>query len=201
MKVICLVASFILLLLLGDVQAQSIHTTQPKNEIGLSVFGVLNINKRSFNIYNQHWFNGVMYKRHFKNNAIRVGVEYFAENESFHREGMYGTYAGNYKFYSMEYRVGYQRAFPIRKFVVYLSLDVAGLHQKTRNTGEYSGKLYSSTYEINSAGILPGLGLQYKITKQFSVTAETGLNYFTRSYNNDVTISPLKSLSFNYHFK
>lgn len=201
MKVICLVASFVLLLLLGDVQAQSIHTTQPKNEIGLSVFGLLNRDKRSSNIYNQHWFNGVMYKRHFKNNAIRVGVEYFTENESFHREGMYGTYAGSYKFYSLEYRVGYQRAFPIRKFVVYLSLDVAGLHQKTRSKGEYSGKPYSSMYEINSAGILPGLGLQYKVNKHFSITAETGLNYFTRSYNNDVTITPLKSLSFNYHFR
>lgn len=201
MKGIYIVACLVLSLLLSDVQAQSLHTTQPKNEIGLSVFGLLNRDKRSSNIYNQHWFNGVMYKRHFKNNAIRLGVEYFTENESYHREGMYGTHSGNYKFYSLEYRVGYQRAFPIRKFVVYLSLDVAGLHQKTRNTGEYSGKLYSSTYEINSAGILPGFGLQYKITKHFSVTAETGLNYFTRSYNNEVTISPLKSLSFNYHFR
>lgn len=201
MKGIYIVACLVLSLLLSDLQAQSLHTTQPKNEIGLSVFGVINRYKRSFNIYEQHWFNGIMYKRHFKNNAIRGGVEYFAENESFHREGMYGTHSGSYKFYSMEYRVGYQRAFPIRKFVVYLSLDVAGLHQKTRNTGEYSGKLYSSIYEINSAGILPGFGLQYKITKQFSVTAEAGLNYFTGSYNNDVTISPLKSLSFNYHFK
>lgn len=201
MKGIYIVACLVLSLLLSDLQAQSLHTTQPKNEIGLSVFGLLNRDKRSFNIYNQHWFNGVMYKRHFKNNAIRVGVEYFAENESFHRKEMYGTYAGNYKFYSLEYRIGYQRAFPIRKFVVYLSLDVAGLHQKTLSKAEYSGKPYSSTYEINSAGILPGLGLQYKITKHFSVTAETGLNYFTSSYNNEVTISPLKSLSFNYHFK
>jgi hypothetical protein len=201
MKKIAALLTLVLLLLLNDLKAQNSGNTQPKNELGVSVFGVLNRYKRSLDIYQQHWFNGIMYKRHFGKNAIRVGVEYFTEKESYNQEVMYRTQSGSYKFYSLEYRVGYQRTFPIRKFVVYLSLDVAGLHQKTRSKGEYSGKLYSSTYEINSAGILPGLGLQYKITKQFSVTAETGLNYFTRSYNNEVTITPLKSLSFNYHFR
>jgi hypothetical protein len=201
MKKIAALLTIVLLLLLNDLKAQNLGNTQPKNELGVSVFGILSRYKRSSGIYHQHCFNGVMYKHHFKNNAIRVGVEYFAENESFYREGIYGKHSGNNKFYSLEYRVGYQRAFPIRKFVVYLSLDIAGLHQKTQSKGEYSGKLYSGTNEINSAGILPGLGLQYKITKHFSVTAETGLNYFTRSYNNDLTISPLKSLSFNYHFR
>ena len=121
MKKIAALLTLVLLLLLNDLKAQNSGNTQPKNELGVSVFGVLNRYKRSLDIYQQHWFNGIMYKRHFGKNAIRVGVEYFTEKESYNQEVMYRTQSGSYKFYSLEYRVGYQRTFPIRKFVVYLS--------------------------------------------------------------------------------
>lgn len=173
-----------------------------RNEIGLSLFGVLSHYKQVNRGHHEpRWLNGLVYKRHFGNNAVRVGVEYFSNSYTYNHIYSNPPMVSWNKNASLEFRIGYERSSTYKRFTLYGALDVAVLHQTIESSWKDASQNVSSfNHEGSAVGILPGMGIKYRLTPYLSVSAETSLNYYTNSYHNELTLNPLKMLSVNYHF-
>jgi len=192
-----------------------------KHEIGINLYNItevkhdyyLTLNKKFF--FNHSFVNGIMYKRHWGKNAIRVGFDYYYSKISKEVSSKYHSSKNEGKSDIGEFRIGYERKMTTSKLQPYFSIDlsitygnVKGIYGGTNLGGWYAEHPYD--IRVEELGIAPSIGLQYHAWDQFSFSIEINVSFvdYYHKSNNDsylyegvkIYYNPLRLLSVNYHF-
>jgi hypothetical protein len=187
------------------------------NEIGINLYNILNLKPNTSSRIYQNVFNGLMYKRHCRKNALRISVDFFHYNYSY-----YVKPGGGYPWYSKddsktligELRLGYEHSFTLKKLRPFIALDALVQYGQTIGKSEglgdfppYEGWNSNYTYRFIKYGVAPAIGLKYRPIYRLSFTVELNLNivYSSASQNFykgiNIYFNPLRLLSVNYHFR
>lgn len=182
-----------------EIQTPKANTeTQPKNEFGMNLFSVTNIDlgndlyggKGPINKIGPYYSlqvappSGIYYKHHLGKNCLRISFDYFQNAVS---ETQYYTWTNtNYIGYTYsgvkkdaQIKLGYQRSFCSKRFQPFIFLDFIF------NYGKYDGNEINNVYgeflipynhnfslESFQYGGAAGGGLKILICKQVSLTYE-----------------------------
>lgn len=196
--------------------AQDIQSSESfqMNEIGINFFSV--IHNKQFGLFHHSLGNGLIYKKYWHNNALRIGLDLFHYNFKYGIEGdpFYALDSGS----SIigEFRAGYQRNLSITKLQPYLASDVILSFSKSKwiheGAGDFPPYFYYEERSIRNSeiGIAPTIGLRFRPTNSISFTIESNVAltyYFRKDLKNSVVeteircyLNPLRSFSINYHF-
>jgi len=192
-----------------------------KHEIGINLYNItevkhdyyLTINKKFF--FNHSFVNGILYKRHWGKEAIRVGFDYYYSKISIEESSKYHRYKNEGKSKIGEFRIGYERKMTDSKLQPYFSFDLIiifgnlkGIDGSTNWGGGYAEHPYD--IRVEELGFAPSIGLQYHAWDQFSFSIEINASfvYYHHSSKNGSQVyegmkiyyNPLRLLSVNYHF-
>ncbi|MCD4679426.1 MAG: hypothetical protein K8S00_03465 [Bacteroidales bacterium] len=188
------------------------------HEIGINLYNITE-HKQQFYLNklsdNHNFVNGIMYKRHYGKNAIRVGFYYYYSKFSIEESGQNYYYKNEGQNNFGEFRIGYERKITTSKLQPYFALDLSitfgnmtGISGSESYMWWYTESPY--TIRIDDLGISPSIGLKYQAVDRFSFSIETSVNivYYHHKYMNSVYIdegaiiylNPLQLLSMNYHF-
>lgn len=192
-----------------------------RDEIGLNVY---NVNEVLFNfnamraVYQQNHVNGLMYKHHFDKFSLRAGFDYlqYSYNYQYGESGMMGYEHNSGNSRTTDLRAGAEKVLIGRKLQVYSAIDLLFSSARYAGTDEGQGDFpgpykYDYAFHSQALGISTTVGLKFRPFRHFSVSAETSLSliyYQTKQQagprSNDsgpaLIKSPLRLLSFNYHF-
>ena len=140
--------------------------------INLSSFGIDYYDRPVFRIW-----NGVTVKRKHKSFAIRMGAEYFFK--TYHKHDLYYTlHAPSYEGKLNEFilKLGIEKRMISVKFVsLYGALDLFGSRQYSDLEiigGGYKWYNENRKQTVYSFGIVPVLGLEFKLKNNFSLITE-----------------------------
>jgi hypothetical protein len=164
--------------------------------------------------------HGVLAKYHFDRYSLRAGFDYSEYNYKYlsgDPDYYYSLNSG--KSFGKHFRVGIEKALVKRRVQVYVSGDLIFATEQFNGISEGRGDFiwwgYKDAYRLkmNSFGISPSLGLKYRPLRHFSISLETSVSllyYQSRPQGNgykinygsstDILFSPVRLLSFNYHF-
>ena len=186
------------------------------NEIGINIFN-LPINRSPYlkdRLNKMNFVNGVLYKRHFNKNAIRLGFNYFYSK--FDIDNGHYKYEGKGK--HGELKLGYERILTSRKLQVYFATDIIFGNGNSKGVSQSRGVIFSNPipYNIHSKKLSfgPSIGLKYPIINKFSLNLETNINWafyknnnlldpdnsFNNRWFNTLRFNPIQMISLNYNF-
>ena len=203
------------------INPDSIKTYDLKNEIGINIASITNQTEYissgiNYNVkYNI--CNGILYKRHFCKNAIRVGFDFydfkFKDDSSTNMND-----ASHYTYYIIEghyfmgtVRLGYERILSMTKEQPFFAVDLSMSYGNGKNTS--TGYYFSHSYEvqdfnITEIGIEPVIGVRYQFIQRLSLTIEINAKLYYVWTGSEVghhskllfAFNPVRMFSFNFHF-
>lgn len=220
-----LLVLFCLTTYLADVSGQDVNETtlatdkkvRGENEIGINLFSVLNLTRSSKEYFVQiNYVNGLLFKRAWNKNAIRVGFDYNYRTSNWESGGTYQYVKGHDQQFVGKLRLGYERRFTLRKVQPFAFSDVSLSYGQTKGTsggwGDWTPIYSESSFDIRTTEILldHGIGLKYRPISRLSVSLEINFSFgyeHSRYTDNRDTgqqfnfyFNPLRLLSINYHF-
>jgi hypothetical protein len=199
----------------------SVNINDLKNEIGINMASITQLTHYiAQNIYygvSYKIFTGVMYKRHFGKNALRVGFDFYHYNFDYDSATNINNYAKS-TYYKVEglynigkVRVGYERALTLRREQPFFATDLSISYGKGKNTS--TGYFYSPSFEekdmnIFEIGIEPAIGVKYQLIRRLSLTLEISASLYYVWTGGDVVkhsdvmfaLNPVRLFSCNFHF-
>jgi len=186
------------------------NTTEParKNELCLNFFSVVDQDLEKARRllpdgYRVAFLNGIMYKRHFGQNAWRLGFDSFRDH--YKREfGPIRPYQIESNTNRIDLRLGYQRMLAKGKLQPYVGADA--FWSKSRTKGTYETELgLNGPLHFSSDRVFFGLsviaGIAYKPWEKFSISAEA--SSFVGTSGSDgfrYYWEPLRALAVSYYF-
>lgn len=181
-----------------------------KQEIGISSYNMFStpFGIKANSGLHHNFVNGVSFKSINYDNALRFGLRYLAFKDTYQSSGegnllQPAIWDVNYK--GLILNTGFEFYLNDNKLQAFIIGDVSISYG---NTFEYinTGDEINMEYSIFAFGFSPGVGLRYRIYKNFSITIESGLNAFyihrssdTTEPNYNLAFSPLL-FSINYCF-
>ena len=219
---------FILFTAIGTAQNSNLK----KHEIGLNLYSFNNGYNAVSGEYDyyfryaiQHaYLNGLTYKYHYNNSAIRFGAQFQYRNLPYTNTVLNPQPGELYygKIYNLEARLGWEHSFGTKKIKPIVSADfVFGYGLTDGVDGSLIGPLIDYVpYEIKnySYGVSPSLGVSYQLLPLISIRLETNVNmgyykqisrvlYYGWNQPDGVpsegmyfTFNPISTLSVNFHF-
>jgi len=187
------------------------------HEIGINTFSVLDMDYDQFYYWvnpnnrglSLHYLTGIMYKYHFGNSAIRASFDYYYLNDLFTEF----DYSSESSYRKMEYKLGYQKTFGVKKITYFLALDLlysGEYYDSNVDLGVVPYKIFTSKIQNHYGGVAPTVGVNYQIIKNLSVSAEMNMRIaleWRKSDSDDfqfkgasLIFNPVRLLSINYHF-
>ncbi len=175
---------------------------------------------------------GITYKNTFSNNSgIRLGLSYGARQEN-HTRPAYDYTNTEYKMHQYRFSAGYEWRKSIGEESYFsFGLDLTYDRQKQELDSEYLSSDYSQTGEeeliLDGFGVNPFMGINYKLTKKITLSAEAALvikelsgentgdyAYYDKQYSSNswsnvfkenveykyTTLSPVNNISISYTF-
>lgn len=147
--------------------------------------------------------NGFRYRYHLdRKSALRFGAFYRRQLLSYH--GLMGdlTPTVNWRFFTMEAKVGYERKFDLKKYQIYGGVDAIGTYRNAVVTNpNIDGAFASPQY---GGGLFLGFRRYFK--EYVSISVENELLFLVNP-DKDNRLTPQEigvnflQFSFNYHFK
>lgn len=186
-----------------------------RNEVGVNVLGLLHFGYDPLYPRPEEprasFVNGVLFKRRYSRNAVRVSVDVY--RDSFEaRRGM-GTNPGYYSATGSavrtEIRSGFERQFTSGRIQPHAAIDLMAGHERTRLEGEGWGDLaWQQGPEHGSMryGIALSIGLSWRFSSRFSCSAEGGAWFILiedgsgQAGDRAMVYDVLRSFSLNYHW-
>jgi hypothetical protein len=201
----------------------SIKTRSYRNEIGINMFNITYLYRIPYfypdNGTNYRIFNGLMYKRHFNKNAIRIGFDYCHSSDSYVYYPEIYYQKSETQFNMAKLRLGYERKFTLSKIQPFIAIDQYfsfGINKTITegNCNSWYGNYYYYQYRnvtqenIIEVGIEPVIGLKYQIIKRLSLAIEIDAVLYVKHIGGNVphrtkmgfAFNPLRLFSFNFHF-
>lgn len=149
--------------------------------------------------------NALRYRYHFgKNNTLRVGGFYRRQNFSFLTRGNEGSIAADYRLFSIEGKIGYERKIAIRKYEIYGGVD-AIFAQRSYTPKSTTNLDLLSTIETQQVGGGVFIGFRRFLGENFSIAVENEF-HIVQNLNEKSLTSSETGLNFmqvmlSYHFK
>lgn len=173
MKTFLIILSILIFPIASNAQSREYLSNKP-NEIGLTLTSVSIHYHLKYSVSPYFSFmDGIIYKRHFKNNALRTGVFYAQGND----KGV-GDFMGTSDFKELKTYIGFQRIFG-NKIHPYISADLLFAYTTFHHNveGGFSMAYSAENAKIYCLGVVPGIGFNIPILRSFSISAETGLAF------------------------
>jgi len=212
---------FLLLVFAISAQENNVPDTSKshelKNEIGINLFNVNNLSNCINGTVNYNfaysYLNGIMYKRYFNKNVLRIGFDYFhydIRGDFFLLSNIISVRSGRYDIGKL--KLGYERKLTETREQLFTAIDLNMAYGKGKNF-KYN-YMYNSpigneeeNIKIAEVGIEPAIGVNFRFSRRFSLTIETSIRLYYAYIKGDIgqhsallfTFNPVRLFSFNFH--
>jgi hypothetical protein len=186
------------------------------NELGIVLFSITGVKGAIYPRNYAQWYdnlNALMYKRHYRKGAFRLGAGYVYGTLEQHWDGVNPWRYWRLNNYG-ELSLGYERRFFRKAFKIYMAADLVFSYGRIKVSTEQSGWAGATgefyDFRIREIGIAPAAGVRYQFSRKFSMNAESSftVNAFSDHQIKEkvnrkglaLLLNPLQAFSFNYHF-